>query len=424
MTESHPPTPAQGDGEGHPDPPVRLRPWVSSGVASVGAASLFSDSGHEIATAIFPSFVTGVLRGSAGTLGVIEGVSDALLGVAKLVGGPLADDGGRRVRLARGGYTLTALFTAAIGLSATVWQAGLLRAAGWVARGARGPARDTMLAGLAPPEAYGRSFGVERAGDNAGAVIGPLLAAGLVATVGTRLSFAFCLIPGLLAAVAISVAASRAHRLPDQPSAATRARLQLGALRSAGLFRPLVPVALFELGNVATALLILRTTDLLHHGGRDLTAATTLAILIYAAHNAVATVAALTGGRWVDRSGPRLVFVAGAAAYVLAYVGFALPLHAWPLLLVAFCLAGAGIGLAETAESTLVAQALPDRLRGSGFGVLGGVQSAGDLVSSASVGVLYATAGAASGFGLAAGWMVLSLLASSLLVLRRVSHAA
>lgn len=394
----------------------RRLPWVSPGVASVAAASFFSDSGHEIATAVLPGFVTGVLHGSAGALGVIEGLSDALLGVAKLIGGPLADDPVRRVRLARGGYTLTALATAAIGLSATLWQAGVLRALGWVARGARGPARDTLLASLAPPDAYGRSFGVERAGDNAGAVVGPLLAAMLVATVGTRLSFAFCLIPGVLAAVAITVAAAQVAKAPRETAAAAatghRLRARLRALRKAGLGRPLVPVALFELGNVATTLLILRATDLLHAGGRDLTRATTVAILIYAAHNVVATLSSLAGGAWADRSGPRVVLGAGAACYIAAYVGFALPLHAVPALLAAFCFAGAGIGLAETAESALVAKALPDHLRGSGFGLLGGLQSAGDFLSSASVGVLYAAVGAATGFGLAAGWMVLSLTAS------------
>lgn len=105
---------AQTDPASPPSAEAR-RLWVSPGVASVGAASLFSDADHEIATAVFPGFVTGFLRGSAGTLGVIEGLSDALLGVAKLLGGPLAADPVRRVRLARGGYTLTASFTAAIG---------------------------------------------------------------------------------------------------------------------------------------------------------------------------------------------------------------------------------------------------------------------------------------------------------------------
>jgi hypothetical protein len=133
-------------------------PWVSGGVASVGAASFFSDTGHEIATAVLPSFLTGVLGGSAGVLGVIEGLSDGLLGIAKLVAGPPANDPARRVRIARGGYLLTGVFTAAIGLSSTVWQAGILRAAAWVSRGARGPARDALLASLAPRDAYGRSL--------------------------------------------------------------------------------------------------------------------------------------------------------------------------------------------------------------------------------------------------------------------------
>jgi MFS family permease len=382
-------------------------PWVSAGVAGVGAASFFSDAGHEIATAVLPSFVTGVLRGSAGVLGVIEGLSDGLLGVAKLLAGPAANDPGRRARIARGGYLLTAVLTAAIGLAATAWQAGALRAGAWISRGARGPSRDALLASIAPADAQGRSFGVERAGDNLGAVAGPLLAALLVATVGIRHAFWFALVPGLLAVLAISAAAARAPWIAA--GIGRSAGLELGSLRRAGLLRQLLPVAMFELGNVTTTLLILRATELLHHGARSLTAAASLAILIYAAHNAVAAVAALLGGAWIDRAGPRRVFVAGAVAYVLAYGGFAVQVHAWPLLLGWFCLAGAGIGLAETAESTMVAGLLPDRLRGSGFGLLGGLQSAGDLLSSSVVGVLYAAVSATAGFAYACAWMAASV---------------
>jgi MFS family permease len=390
----------------------RRPPWVSPEVASIGAASFFSDAGHEIATAVLPSFLTGVLRGSAATLGLIEGLSDALLGIAKLLSGPLANQPTRRLRLARGGYLLTAIFTAAIGLATTVWQAGVLRAAVWVARGARTPARDTMLAGLAPPDAYGRAFGVERAGDNLGAVVGPLLASMLVAMVGIRRSFFFALIPGALAALSISVAATRARRMTTAVQVRERARLEFRSLHRAGLFRPLLPVALFELGNITTTLLILRATQLLEHGGRSPTAAASLAILLYAGHNLTASIVALVGGAWIDRLGPRLVFAAGAAAYLLAYSGFAFPIHLWPLLAGCFCLAGAGIGLAETAESTLVAQLLPDRLRGSGFGLLGGLQSAGDFLSSAIVGLLYVAVAPTVGFAYAAVWMVLAVAAT------------
>lgn len=405
MSEGTPRPEAKPAGQGR-------RPlWVSPEVASVGAASFFSDAGHEIATAVLPGFLTGVLRGSAGTLGLIEGISDALLGIAKLGGGALANEPTRRVRIARGGYLATAVCTAAIGLATTVWQAGILRAAAWVARGVRSPARDALLAGLAPGDAYGRSFGVERAGDNLGAVVGPLLASLLVATVGIRASFEFALIPGALAAVSISVAAARARRAASAVPPGRRARLELAGLRRAGLLGPLLPVALFELGNITTTLLILRTTELLRHGGRSATAAASLAILLYAAHNLAASVVALVGGAWIDRRGPRLVLGAGAAAYLLAYAGFALPVHAWPLLLVLFCLAGSGIGMAEPAESTLVARLLPDRLRGGGFGLLGGLQSAGDFLSSATVGLLYAAVSPTAGFAYAAAWMALAVAA-------------
>ena len=169
---------------------------------------------------------------------------------------------------------------------------------------------------------------------------------------------------------------------------------------------------MFELGNITTTLLILRTTQLLEHAGRSPTAAASVAILLYAGHNLTAAVVALVGGVWVDRRGPRLVFAAGAAAYVLAYGGLAFPIHHWPLPAGCFCLAGAGIGLAETAESTLVAQLLPDRLRGSGFGLLGGLQSAGDLLSSTIVGLLYVAATPTVGFAYAAAWMVLAVAAT------------
>ncbi|MFL6074852.1 MAG: MFS transporter [Mycobacteriales bacterium] len=394
---------------------MEQRRWLTRGVARVGLASFCSDSGHEITTAVLPSFLTSTLHAGPGALGLIEGVSDGLIGVSKLAGGPLADDPGRRGRLASGGYLGTALAGGAIGLAVAAWQAGLLRAVSWVSRGLRSPARDALLASLAPEAGYGRAYGLERAGDNLGAVAGPLLASLLVAVVGLRPAMLAAAVPGFLAAVAITVAAREARRAVAAPAGRRRFGLNLAALRQAGLVRPLVPVALFEMGNVATTLLILRATGLLHHGGRSLAAATSLAILVYAGHNAVAAVVALVGGAWIDRAGPRVAFGTGAVLYLGAYGLFAAGPRVWPPLLVAFCLAGAGIGLAETAQSTLVARALPDELRGSGFGALGALQAVGDLASSALVGLLWTVASPGWGFGYAAAWMLAAALAVRLL---------
>lgn len=396
--------------------------WLSTGVLGVGAASFFSDAGHELATSVLPTFLTSTLHAGPAALGAIEGVSDALIGLSKLAGGPLAADPRRRARLASSGYLGTAIATAAIGLTTAVWQVAILRATAWVSRGIRSPARDMLLTSMAPQGAYGRAFGVERAGDNAGAILGPLLAAVLVTVVGIRHAILLAIVPGIFAAISITIAARQARATLGAEAGRRTLTLGLAELRTAGLARALTPAALFELGNLATTLLILRATNLLHTGGadgRNLTAATTLAILLYAAHNGAATVASLIGGRAVDRISARVVFASGAAVYVAGYAVFAWDQHHWPILLVGFLLAGVGIGLAETAESTVVAQLLPERLRSNGFGVLGLVQSFGDLGATLVAGLIWAAVSPTAAFLYAAAWMALSVAASGWLRPRR-----
>jgi MFS family permease len=398
-----------------PDDDTANRKWLTPGVGAVGAASFFSDAGHEVTTSVLPTFLTGTLGASAAALGVIDGISDALIGVMKLVGGPLGNNPERRGRISSGGYLGTALATGAIGAAVTVWQAGILRALAWMSRGVRGPSRDALLASLTPESAHGRAFGLERAGDNLGAVVGPLLAAGLVAWVGIRPTLYLAAIPGLFAAAAILIAAREARHRNRSDGRPARRRFEFGALRDAGMLRALLPVALFEFGNVATTLLILRSTQLLTSPQRTVTAATSLAILIYAGHNAVATVASLAAGRWYDRTGPRTVFATGAAVYVIAYLVFAVGSHSAIVVALGFALAGAGIGLAEPTQSALVSQLLPDRLRGSGFGVLGAVQATGDVVATVVAGVLYTVASPTIAFGYAAAWMAIAIIASGML---------
>ena len=389
--------------------------WLTRGVGSIGLASFFSDAGHEIATAVLPSFVTHTLRGSAGALGLIEGISDGLAGVAKLLGGSAANDERRRRTLAAGGYVVTGVATGALGLVGAVWQAGVLRALAWSARGARGPARSALLASLAPPEAYGRAFGFERAMDHLGAVAGPLAAAGLVTVIGIRQTIYVSVIPGVLAACAI-IFAAREARGPGA-EVRRRVRFELAALRETGILRALAPVTLFELGNCATTLLILRATGLLHPG-RSLSSAAAVAVLLYAGHNLVGSALAFPAGHAVDRRGPRPVFAAAVVLFALAYAGFSLSTRSWPLLLLFFALAGGGMGLADTAESALTARLLPDELRGSGFGLLGGVQSLGDFGSSAAVGLVWTLVSPTAAFLLAAAWMLLSLAATAVIAPR------
>ena len=97
-----------------PDDDTTASGWLTPGVKGIGGASLLADIGHEIPTSLLPSLLTSTLGAPASALGLIEGVSDALAGVARFGGGALSDEPARRRSLAVGGYTATAVLSAAI----------------------------------------------------------------------------------------------------------------------------------------------------------------------------------------------------------------------------------------------------------------------------------------------------------------------
>ena len=380
--------------------------WMTPGVAGIGTASFLADVGHEIPTALLPSLLTSTLGAPASALGIIEGISDALAGAARFGGGALADEPDRRRAIAVGGYTSTAVLSAGIGAATGVWQVAALRAGAWTARGLRVPARNALLADVVPAKAYGRAYGFERAMDNLGAIGGPLLAIGLVATVGTRWAIGLSVIPGLLAAVAI-IYAIRHTKTPRQTERkALRIKIRPVLV---GPLRPLFAgITAFEIANCAATLLILRATELLQPGhGKD--RATTIALALYVTYNIAATITSIPAGRHTDRHGATQVLLAGAAAFSLAYLLFTRDTTNWALLLPAFVLAGIGIGCVETAEHAAVATHAPEHIRGSAFGLLAGIQSLGNLAASVTAGILWTALSPSWAFAFLAAWMLLAL---------------
>ena len=391
-------------------------PWLTPGVRGIGCASLLADIGHEIPTSLLPALLTGTLGAPAATLGIIEGVADGLAGAARFGGGALADDPARRRAIAVGGYGTTAILSGLIGVAGAVWQVAILRSAAWFARGLRVPARNALLADVVPASAYGRAYGFERAMDNLGAILGPLLGIALVATVGVRSAILLSIIPGLLAVAAI-VYAIRAAKLPKirerQPI-----RIHVRPVATRKLGRLLAAVTAFELGNIAATLLILRATELLtpSHGNNS---AAQLALALYTTYNLAATAISIPAGRHGDRHSHVPVLVGGTAAFGIAYLVLALTGASIPMLAIAFMLAGIGIGCVETAETAAVAHLAPESLRGSAFGLLATAQSLGNFVASATAGLLWTLVSPTAAFIYAATWMLLALIAFTI---TRTSH--
>jgi MFS family permease len=383
--------------------PASRPAWLNRTTLGISLASLLSDISHELATAVLPAFLVTLGAGPA-ALGWIEGSADGLSAVAKLWGGVAGDRVRRRKPLASVGYLVTGLGTAAIGLAASAWQVMACRVVAWIGRGSRGPARDVLMAEGAPPEAHGRAFGMERAGDAAGAVLGPLLAMALLAHgVVPRHVMFVSLLPGLLAFLAIALLVVEA---PHEPR---RTRFSLkGELAGTGrpFRRYLTGILIFGSGDFSRTLLILYATQHIV-GSLFSLAGATAAVALYVLHNAVSSLAAFPLGALADRVGHRRVIVGGYLFAAATTLGFAVapPTPAW--LLVLFICSGAYIACEEVAEKSYAATLLAPARRGAGMGLLAATNGVGDMVSSAVVGTLWSVFPVtAVGFGVAASFQL------------------
>lgn len=390
--------------------------WLTPGVWGIGLASFLADVGHEVPTSLFPSFLVSTLGASAAILGLIEGIADGMAGIARLVGGALADDPGRRRTTAIGGYTSTAILSALIGAATAVWQVGFLRVAAWFSRGLRVPARNALLADVVPASVYGRAYGFERAMDNLGAIGGPLLALLLVSALGVRTAILLSVLPGLLAALAIIYAI---RHIP-QPTIRERQplRLQVRPVLRGRLGKLLIGVGTFEVGHVAATLLILRATQLLTPA-LGLNAATQVALILYIGYNVAATLASVPAGRVGDSRSTTLVLAIGVGLFLLSYLGFAFQAPNIVFLAFSFIAAGVAIGCVEPSQHASVASLAPTELRGSAFGFLAAVQSFGNIVASAIAGILWTLFSPTAAFLYLAAWMLISLIVLMRLTIRQ-----
>jgi len=367
--------------------------WLTRGVLGIGLASLFSDWGHEAATAILPAFLAS-LGAPAYALGIIEGVSDGLSSFAKLAGGWIADHPSWRKPTGIIGYLATGLSTFAYAFAQS-WPAILvMRALGWTGRGSRGPSRDTLLADAVAPGQEGRAFGFERAMDTAGAVLGPLCATALIGILGARGVLRWSLVPGLLAAVSFALLAPAGKRVEGHRAPGFISSFQQ---LSKNYWRFLSGVFAHGIGDFAPTLLILRATQILAPRFGT-TRGATIAVGLYTFYNVINAVASYPAGALADRIGKRGLLAAGYVVGTITYAGFILEPPTIPVLAILFGLAGIHVAVQQSVEKSLAAELLPASARGSGFGVLATVNGVGDLVSSVAVGALWSTVSPNAGF--------------------------
>ncbi len=368
-------------------------------VKALAAVSFFTDASSEMIYPLLPAFLTATLGVGAAWVGVIEGAADATASLLKLASGWWSDRMPRRKPFIVWGYGIASVLRPLIGLAGAAWQVLAIRVGDRVGKGIRGAPRDAMIADSVPSSRRGRAFGVQRAADHAGAVVGPLIAFALLRWAGVSVRTVF-LLAAIPAAVAMVVAIFVLKEDGGQRTADGTSRTANRALRTtdaaplgAPFWRYLAVLVLFTLGNSTDAFLLLRASQL------GVSAA--LLPILWAMLHVVKSTTSIPAGVWADRVGHRTVIATGWLWYALVYVGFAyasVTWHAWAL----FLAYGLFFGLTEGVERALVAELVPADRRGTAFGWYNGVMGAALLPASLIFGLIWDWRGSAVAFGVGA----------------------
>lgn len=363
---------------------------LSPTVWLLGLVSLFNDAASELVYPLVPLYLASVLMAGPRALGLIEGIAEATGSLLKLFSGVLADRFGSTKGWVVGGYSLAAVCRPLLAL-ATSWPVVLaLRFADRVGKGLRASPRDALLATSIMPEQRGLAFGLHRAMDNAGAVIGPLLAAALLASgMAIRDILLWTLVPGV-----ITVALALAVREPvRKPAAGPSFSWTLQGFPPV-FKRYLLVLALFTLGNSSNMFLLLRA--------REVGLPEPQVPVLWALTSVVAMLASTPLAALSDRVGRLRLILGGWAVYGAFYLLLGLIDASTALLWPLFACYGLFLAATEGAERALVADLAPASLVGTAYGWFNVTTGTVLLPASILFGWLWQSAGPQTAFSFGA----------------------
>lgn len=395
-----------------PDTRPGRRPAAVPGtVLALGAVSLITDVSSEMVTAVLPLYVVAGLGLSPLGFGLLDGINNGVGALVRLAGGHLADRGGHRHKAVAGlGYGLSALCKPLLLLAHTLPVISAVLAVDRTGKGLRTAPRDAMISLATAPEHRGRAFGVHRAMDTTGALLGPLVAfAVLRATVdGYDAVFA---VSGCVAVLGVLVLVLFVPRRPAPagirpPSGPARPALRdaLGLLRRPELRRLTVCATLLGLTTVSDSFLYL----LLQRQGA---LAVSLFPLLPLGTAAVFLLLAFPLGTLADRVGSRRLFLAGHGVLLLGYVLVLSPWHGAPAVVAVLVAHGTFYAATDGVLAAATAAAVPAQHQGAGQALVGTGQALSRFACSLGFGAAWSlwggrTALAVTAVALAAGAVV------------------
>jgi MFS family permease len=373
----------------------------------MGFASLFMDTSSELIHALVPVFLVSVLGASAVAVGVIEGIAEGTAAVTKVFSGALSDFLRRRKALMVFGYALAAFTKPVFPLAPSVGWVFAARFVDRIGKGIRGAPRDALLAEIAPPPLRGAAFGLRQSLDSVGAFAGPLLGVLLLGAwaFDVRTAMWVAVVPAILCVLLLVVFVREPEPRGAADSAGGKAspRVPLrfaDAKRLPGRYWAVVALgAVFTLARFSEAFLVLRAQDV----GLEL--AYVPGVLV--AMNVVYALGAYPAGAASDRMRARTLLLTGLVALIAADAVLAVASTA-PVVLAGAGLWGLHMALTQGLLSKLVADASPEDLRGTAFGLFNLVAGGALLLASVIAGFLWEHFGPAATFVAGGGFAALA----------------
>jgi len=377
----------------------------------LGIVSLLTDVSSEMIFTLLPLFLRNVLKAPFTVIGLIGGLSESVDAIFRIFSGWFSDRIGKRKPLAVLGYIISTLAKPFMYLASTWGGVLAIRFSDRIGKGIRTSPRDALVAASVSAEERGKGFGLHRAMDTFGAVLGLAIAAIIVYLVqsgGLELSLKTYqwlvlvgVVPAVLAVLVLLIFVRERQRKPLPGDIGS----QMG-FKGVGGFDTrfklfLAFMAVFTLGNSSDFFVILRA--------QNLGSSVIYVVLMLVLFNATYTAVSLPAGMLSDRVGRRRVIALGWGVYALVYLGFALSSELWQVWLLFACY-GVYYGIVEGVARAFVADLVAEEKRGTAYGLYHGVVGLTLLPASLIAGWLWQAYSPAAPFYFGAGLAFLAML--------------
>lgn len=380
---------------------------------AVSLTSFLMDISSEMVINILPIFLSSVLGVKTNIIGIIEGIAEATASILKVFSGWLSDKMRSRKWLAVLGYGLSAIVKPLFYFASSWSAVAGIRWGDRVGKGIRTAPRDALVADTVKPEQRGLAFGLHRAADTAGAMLGIIIAALVVWRVqaaGTGLQentfrtiVLISIIPAFLAVLAL-IFGTREVKVEGVRQAP---KISFKGLGKNFLIFMLI-VGIFDLGNSSDAFLVLRAQE------RGMSVLNILIML--AVFNLVYALVSTPAGGLSDKIGRRKVIIGGWIIYALIYLGFALAKNVTHVFLL-YIAYGVYYGMAYGTAKAMIGDLVAPEMRGTAFGTYNAVLGILDFPASLIAGFLWSGVGKWAGFGPSAPFFFGATLATIAILL-------